>query len=292
MKIEELKCWPGYERVPGTKAGAVGSCRKKSSKNEEAIEEVSLKGLGPAAVAGAVALGQGGQLYDKLTDPNNPRYQVPRDAATYQMQEPAPKLPKALPAAKSKQEPAPAQAKAQPKAPVQIANLTKSPYETLMRKVAQASGIQGTELAAFMAQMAHESMDFTRMYEKGIKRYFNRYDPRYNPGKAKILGNTRAGDGYKYRGRGFIQLTGRDNYTRAGRALGIDLVNKPDLAANPKIAAQIAVWFWKNRVQPRVDDFSDVRDVTRTINPNMRGLKDRAANFKEYIALADTGAGS
>ena len=253
------------------------------------VVEVDLKGkLATGAVAGALAVGQGGALVNKLTDPDSPRYQVPKDAATYQMKEPPRELPKSLPAAQPKQQTAP-QVQAEPKA----VNLTGSPYETLMHKVAQASGIQGTELAAFMAQMAHESMDFTRMYEKGIKRYFNRYDPRYSPGTAKILGNTRAGDGYKYRGRGFIQLTGRDNYTRAGKALGIDLANKPDLAADPKIAAQIAVWFWKNRVQPKVDDFSNVNDVTRSINPNMRGLKDRAENFKQYqVAMADTGADS
>ena len=109
---------------------------------------------------------------------------------------------------------------------------------------------------------------------------FNRYFSKKYDGK-KILGNTKKGDGYLYRGRGYIQLTGRDNYTRVGRALGIDLVNHPELAADPKTAAKIAVYFWQKRVVPQVGDFSqaNVRDVTRGINPAQRGLEKRQAQF-------------
>jgi putative chitinase len=103
-----------------------------------------------------------------------------------------------------------------------------------------------------------------------------------NPAKAKALGNTQAGDGAKYKGRGFIQITGKANYTNAGQALGIDLVNNPELAAKPDIAAKIAVWYWQNRVTPYVQDFSDTRSVTKRINPGLQGLQDRAENFKDY----------
>lgn len=148
---------------------------------------------------------------------------------------------------------------------------------------AKRAGIRGTELAHFVAQMAHETANWRHMEEQPPQGARNpqRYFARKYEGK-KILGNVKPGDGYRYRGRGFVQLTGRDNYTRAGRALGVDLVNDPDLASRPDVAAKIAVWFWKNRVAPRVGDFerADVRDVTQGINPGQRGAEQRAAHFQ------------
>ena len=148
---------------------------------------------------------------------------------------------------------------------------------------AKRAGIRGQELAHFVSQMAHETGNWQHMEEqppqgaRNPQRYFARkYEGR------KILGNVKKGDGYRYRGRGYVQLTGRDNYTRAGRALGIDLANRPELAAQPDVAAKIAVWFWKNRVAPRVQDFdqAQVRDVTHGINPGQRGAAQRAAHFQ------------
>ena len=158
-----------------------------------------------------------------------------------------------------------------------------SGIEHLLVRVAMAAGIRGNELAQFMAQTRHESADFSRMREMGNANYFaKRYDPKYAPEKAKILGNTHAGDGIRYHGRGFIQITGRDNYRRAGEALGIPLEQNPDLAADPKIAARIAVWYWKTRVQPKIQNFNDTTAVTKAINPALRGLQDRLQHFKDY----------
>lgn len=155
--------------------------------------------------------------------------------------------------------------------------------EHTLQQTAIRSGIKGQELAQFMAQVRHESADFTRMKEIGGAKYFaKRYDPKVAPTTAKILGNTHAGDGIRYHGRGFIQITGRDNYRMAGQALGLPLEQQPDLAARPDIAAKIAVWYWNTRVKPNVRDFSDTAAVTKYINPAMRGLKDRLHNFKEY----------
>ena len=134
-----------------------------------------------------------------------------------------------------------------------------------------------------MAQTAHETLGFQRMAEVGSKEYFNRYDPTVNPAKAKILGNTKKGDGIRYRGRGFIQLTGRDNYTRAGKALGLPLAEKPQLVSTPKVAAQVAVWYWKTHVRDEVKDFKDTISVTSQVNPSMNGLGDRDMNFQHYI---------
>jgi predicted chitinase len=155
--------------------------------------------------------------------------------------------------------------------------------EHLLARIAMTAGIRGAELAQFMAQTRHESADFSRMREIGDARYFaKRYDPKYAPDKARILGNTHAGDGIRYHGRGFIQITGRENYRRAGEALGIPLEQNPDLAADPKTAARIAVWYWKTRVQPKVQNFNDTAAVTKTINPALRGLQDRSQHFKDY----------
>jgi putative chitinase len=154
--------------------------------------------------------------------------------------------------------------------------------ESALSRIAQAAGIKGVELAQFLAQCAHETGDFAHLEELGGSRYLAKYDPSVNPAKAKALGNTEAGDGARYKGRGFIQITGKANYANAGQALGIDLVNNPELAARPDVAAKIAVWYWQNRVVPYVQDFSDTRGVTKRINPGLQGLQDRQSNFNDY----------
>ena len=159
--------------------------------------------------------------------------------------------------------------------------LLKKPNAKILYQTAVKAGLRDAELAQFMAQCAHETKNFTTRREEGSREYFmKKYDKKYNPENAAILGNVKPGDGAKYFGRGDIQLTGRDNYTRVGKALGIDLVNNPELAEKPEIAAQIAVYFWKNRVAPRVDNFADTAAVTRPINRRLAGLDDRDEKFK------------
>lgn len=161
--------------------------------------------------------------------------------------------------------------------------LTGTMHEAVLTKTARSAGITDpVELAAFLAQCAHESHDFKSMVEYGGSLDFRKYDPKYAPKKAKALGNTKVGDGARYKGRGYIQLTGRYNYKRAGEALGIPLEQKPELAEKPEVAAKIAVWFWQSRVQPRVDNFNDVRAVTKPINPGLNGLKDRKDSFIDF----------
>jgi predicted chitinase len=164
----------------------------------------------------------------------------------------------------------------------EIVNVSGTKHEALLKKAAMSAGIEGTELAAFLSQMAHETMNFQRMVEVGGARTFKKYDPKYAPRKARALGNTKAGDGERYKGRGYIQLTGRYNYKRAGEALGLPLEQKPELVEQPEIAAQVAIWFWQLRVQPNVDNFKDVRAVTKPINPGLNGLADRKDKFQIY----------
>jgi predicted chitinase len=166
----------------------------------------------------------------------------------------------------------------------QLKTLTGTAAEAIAKRLALQQGLKGVELAAFLAQIKHESWDFKRMHEVGDKRYFQRmYDKKYKPGKAKGLGNTEFGDGVRYRGRGYMQLTGRDNYRRVGRQLGVDLERNPELAARPDIAAQIALMYWKQRVRPNVRDWSNVAQVTRPINSRLSHLEDRKRDFAAYV---------
>jgi len=169
-------------------------------------------------------------------------------------------------------------------APFVLKFADKNPVRDYLVQQARRSGFGEIELAHLVSQVQHETMNFKHFEEIGTPKYFARkYDKRYNPRKARILGNVKPGDGERFKGRGFVHLTGRDNYTRAGRALGVDLVNNPQLAADPKVATDIALWFWKNRVQPKVDDFTSatVAQVTKPINPGLRGLQDREAKFQK-----------
>lgn len=161
--------------------------------------------------------------------------------------------------------------------------LTGTTHEAILTKTARASGITDpTELAAFLAQCAHESHDFKSMVEYGGSLDFKKYDIKFNPRKANELGNKKIGDGARYKGRGYIQLTGRYNYKMAGKALGLPLEQKPELAEKPEVAAKIAVWFWKQRVQPNVTNFNDVTAVTKPINSGLRGLEDRKEAFVDF----------
>jgi len=157
----------------------------------------------------------------------------------------------------------------------QLAQKPATPRE-ILEKTAKAAGLVGQEFVQFMAQCSHESLNFTRMTEIGTPQYFaKKYDKKFAPKTAKILGNKLPGDGELFKGRGFIQLTGRDNYMRAGKALGLDLINNPDQASEPNTAAKIAVWYWTNRVAPKVDSFHDTKAVTKKINRAAKHLKQR-----------------
>jgi predicted chitinase len=153
--------------------------------------------------------------------------------------------------------------------------VTGNPHEVVLKKAAERAGIKGQELVAFLSQAAHETLDFKHMKEIGGSLDFRKYDPKYAPKKAKALGNTIPGDGAKYKGRGYIQLTGKYNYKRAGEALGLDLVNKPELVEKPEVAAKVAVWYWQNRVANKVDNFKDTKAVTKKINPGLKHLDQR-----------------
>jgi putative chitinase len=122
----------------------------------------------------------------------------------------------------------------------------------------------------FWAQAAHETGGFKYMFEIwGPTPVQQKYEGR------KDLGNTQSGDGFKYRGRGIFQLTGRANYAKYGEALGIDLVNDPDKAADAEVALRIACEYWKSRNINACADKDDVVSVTKKINGGTNGIADR-----------------
>jgi predicted chitinase len=108
-------------------------------------------------------------------------------------------------------------------------------------------------------------------------------------GGRKDLGNTEKGDGAKYRGRGLIQLTGRANYEAASRDLGIDLINHPELAESPEIAAKTALWFWKKKNLGESAKRGDVKANRRGVNGGLNGLADVEDKHGKYLVAANNG---
>ena len=124
--------------------------------------------------------------------------------------------------------------------------------------------------AAFLAQIGHESGGLHWATELwGPTPAQKRYEGR------KDLGNVVPGDGFKYRGRGLIQTTGRANYQATGDALGIDLIKDPTQLSEPKLAARSAAWFWKNRGLNELADVADFRRITLRINGGTNGMIQR-----------------
>ncbi|GAB3652080.1 peptidoglycan-binding protein [Ramlibacter alkalitolerans] len=133
-------------------------------------------------------------------------------------------------------------------------------------------------IAHFLGQTCHESAGFrtTEEFASG-----QAYEGR------KDLGNTQPGDGVRFKGRGLLQLTGRANYQEYGRALGVDLVGQPELAAEPALSLQIACEFWKRKQINRVCDDDDVVGVTRKVNGGKNGLAERSTfTAKAKAAIA------
>jgi putative chitinase len=93
-----------------------------------------------------------------------------------------------------------------------------------------------------------------------------------------------SGDGYRFRGRGCIQLTGHANYFHAGKALGVDFVMEPDLVATPKYAAMTAGWYWSTHGCNEIAEAQDWVKLTKKINGGTIGLEDRIKHTKEALA--------
>jgi len=164
-------------------------------------------------------------------------------------------------------------------------------------------------LAHFLAQASHESAGFKAVQENlnysadGLKKIFPKYFPgnlaegyAKNPEKiaSKVYGSRMGNggettkEGYKFRGRGFLQTTGKENYKKLGDFLGVNLIESPDLVATKYPLASAAFFFDSNKLWTICDKGADdatVTAVTKRVNGGVIGLNDRIKHFKEYFAL-------
>lgn len=160
--------------------------------------------------------------------------------------------------------------------------------------------------AAFIAQCAHESVEFTRLKENlnySAERLREVFKNRITPEKAASIagrpeatanfiyadrngnGPESSGDGYKYRGRGALQTTGRGNYQRAGRSLGIDLITSPDLLETLPVAISAACVFWQDNRLNALADTGDFTTLTKRVNGGLNGLEERKQYYDRALAV-------
>jgi putative chitinase len=166
--------------------------------------------------------------------------------------------------------------------------------------------------AAFIAQVAHESAQFTRLVEGlsySVRGLMTTWPKRFptekvaqpyarNPEKlanfvyGNRLGNgpPESGDGWRYRGRGLIQVTGKANYAQVGEALGLPLIAQPAMLERPTDAVRSAAWYWQRHGLNEMADagsFEAFEAITRRINGGLTGLPDRVTLWhKAQEALA------
>lgn len=159
--------------------------------------------------------------------------------------------------------------------------------------------------AAFIGQCAHESNNFKTLEEnlnysvEGLMRTWPSRFPEdtiakqfaRNPQKiankvyAGRMGNSQEGDGWAFRGRGLIQLTGHDNYAAFAKASGLDCVRNPDLILEPDNACLSAGWFWNRKGLNSLADIGDIVTITKRINGGTIGLDDRNTKVNKALSL-------
>jgi len=159
----------------------------------------------------------------------------------------------------------------------------------------------------FLAQIAHESGGFKYVSEnlnysaKALYGVFRKYFPTIDAAQsyarqpekiankvyANRMGNgtETSGDGWKYRGRGLIQLTGKSNYQALSKATQKDFISNPELMTNPEWALTSACWYWQKRNINRYADTDDIHMVTKRINGGYNGLQNRQHLLNEFKKL-------
>jgi putative chitinase len=160
-------------------------------------------------------------------------------------------------------------------------------------------------LAHWLGQMAHESGGFQKLVENlnytsadtiarvwpsrftktSAAAFVRNPEALANSVYSGRMGNVQPGDGWRFRGRGLVHLTGRENYQRAQTATGISLVSNPELAADPEIAVRLAVWYWNSKNLNIMADADNATALTRRINGGTIGLQDRITRTNRAKAL-------
>jgi predicted chitinase len=166
-----------------------------------------------------------------------------------------------------------------------LASARRTLYLPHLNAAMQAHGVDTPlRTAAFVAQLAHESGEFRWMEEIwGPTDAQRRYEP---PGDlAARLGNTQAGDGKRFKGRGPIQITGRFNYRTYGDLLGIDLTSDPAKAAMPEVAFTTAGLYWQRNGLNELADARQFVAITKRINGGTNGLADRRMYYERALGV-------
>ena len=159
-------------------------------------------------------------------------------------------------------------------------------------------------IAAFVAQVGHESGHLTRLVENLNysadalrKTWPSRFDAELATAVARKpeqianiaygnrMGNSTPGDGWKYRGRGLIQITGKNNYRACGEALGLDLIAQPELLEKPQHACMSAAWYWASRGLNTLADAGSFSKITQRINGGQTGAADRQALYARALKV-------
>ncbi len=139
-------------------------------------------------------------------------------------------------------------------------------------------------IAAFLARMGHESWDFTKFEEVWTNSPAQqKYDISSGSRVSVWLGNTVKGDGFKYRGRSIIQLTGKANYQKYSKAVGFDFVKFPDRLKEYPWAVDCAGWFWEDKKLNPLADKGNIDTIVKIINGGDNGLADTKVRYAKYL---------
>lgn len=246
---------------------------RSSEFESQQLQEVDIKkALGTAAVA--AGMGLGGLAYNHMNKPA----------------------------------PAPAAVQKAPEPKLDLRSMNTNQVVEYIRERTKMMRWKPNEFEQFMAQVMHEThnlrdmsenlyyttpqvvwKNFTSAFRKNpqaINSYLKNPQALANRVYANRMGNgdETSGDGWRYRGRGLLHITGKDMYARVGQGIGVDLVRNPDLlATDPDVSLRAALWYWRNIVHPKMQGkkFQDTRAVTKAINPAQAGLQSRKEKFQQ-----------
>ena len=159
-------------------------------------------------------------------------------------------------------------------------------------------------VAAFIAQIGHESGQLTRLVENlnySADALRKTWPSRFNAELATTvarkpeqianiaygnrMGNTAPSDGWRYRGRGLIQITGKNNYRACGEALGLDLIAQPEMLEKPQYGCMSAAWFWATNGLNTLADAGKIDAITQRINGGQTGAADRQALYARALKV-------